>query len=240
MITSFARARQAAGTLIEYYRLAVEIACCRPSTPLRRGVRRMRVALGLKARTGRAILVGVGLNKTELRFVERAELKLLPHGAFAPYHAVEGLEPEVARKHLERSIAAAHRLAEEAIRDAVERITHAGHEVRECGVLVGSGMPNWTTDEILAAHTRMHTAEGELFRNVLVAGVAAMKLEMITLPHKSPFDAAATALGIARARLDALIAALGRQAGPPWGRHQKEAAVAAMVALGGAAADLAR
>ena len=81
----------------------------------------MRVALGLKARTGRAILVTVGLSGTELQFIERAELKLLPHGAFAPYHAVEGLRPEDARKSLESSIAAAHRLAETAICDAVER-----------------------------------------------------------------------------------------------------------------------
>jgi len=192
----------------------------------------MRAALGLKARTGRAILVAVGLKGTEFQLIERAEVKLLPDGAFAPYHAVEGLETEDARNSLKRNIAAAHRLAEAAIRNAVERITNAGHEVRECGVLVGSGMPDWTTDEILAAHVRMHKAEGELFRNVLVESAAAIKLEVTTLPHKSPFDAAVTTLGITRTRLDALITALGAQAGPPWGQHQKEAAVAAIVALG--------
>jgi len=193
----------------------------------------MRVALGLKARIGRAILVAVGMKGTEFQFIERAELKLLPDGAFAPYHAVEGLEPEDARKSLQSSIAAAHRLAGAAIRDAVERITNAGHEVRECAVLVGSGRPNWTTDEILGAHVRMHEAEGELFRNVLVEGAAAIKLKVTTLPHKSPFDAAMTALGVTRTRLDALITALGKQAAPPWGQHQKEAAAAAIVALGG-------
>jgi hypothetical protein len=192
----------------------------------------MRVGLGLKARTGRAILVAVGLKGSEFQFIERAELKLLPDGAFAPYHAAEGLEPEDARKSVKSSIAAAHRLAEAAIRSAVERITKAGHEARQCGVLVGSGMPNWTTEEILAAHVRMHKAEGELFRKVLVAGAAAMELEVTTLPHRSPFDAAVTTLGITRTRLDALNTALGKQAGPPWGQHQKEAAVAAIVALG--------
>jgi len=193
----------------------------------------MRVALGLKARTGRAILVNVGLNGTEFQLIERVEIKLLPDGAFAPYHAVDGLKPEDARRSLDSNIAAARRLATAAIRSAVERITNAGHEVRDCGVLVGSGMPSWTTDEILAVHFRMHKAEGELFRNVLVEGAAAMELKVTMLPNKSAFDTAITALGIARARLDALIAALGKQAGPPWGQHQKEAAVAAVVALGG-------
>ena len=34
-----------------------------------------------------------------------------------------------------------------------------------------------------------------------------------------------------RARLDARLATLGRSAGPPWGKDQKEAAAAALVAL---------
>lgn len=81
------------------------------------------VALGLKARTGRAILVTVGLKGAELQFIERTELKLLPDGAFAPYHAVEGLKPAGARQSLESSIAAERHLAEVAIRNAVERIS---------------------------------------------------------------------------------------------------------------------
>jgi len=193
----------------------------------------MRVALGLKARTGRAILVIVGVNGADFQVIERAELKLLPDGAFAPYHAIEGLKPEAARKSLNSSIASAHRLAEVGMRNAVERIKNAGHEERGCCVLVGSGMPDWTTDEILAAHFRMHKAEGELFRKVLVESAAAIELKVTTLPHKSPFDAAVTTLGITRPQLDALVTALGKQAGPPWGQHQKEAAVAAIVALQG-------
>lgn len=192
----------------------------------------MRVALGLKARTGRAILVAVGIDGAELRLLERDEVKLLPDGAFAQYHAAEGLSPEQARKSLKNSVAAAQRLALQAIRAAVERITNAGYEIDGCGVLVGTGMPNWTTDEILAVHVRMHKAEGELFRNVLIEGAKALKLKVTTLPNKSPFDAAMERLDLRRTHLDELIAALGKQAGAPWGQHQKEAAVAAIVALG--------
>jgi len=38
-------------------------------------------------------------------------------------------------------------------------------------------------------------------------------------------------IGLTRARLDAHLAMLGRSAGPPWGKDQKEAAAAALVAL---------
>src|SRR5262245_16524700 len=110
----------------------------------------MRVALGLKARIGRAVLVGVGLDRAALQLIERAEIRLLPDGAFAPYHAAEGLKPADARKSVQDSIAAAHRLAKQAFRDALTRIADAGNEVGACGVLVGTGIPNWTTDEILA------------------------------------------------------------------------------------------
>jgi hypothetical protein len=92
-------------------------------------------------------------------------------------------------------------------------------------------MPDWTTDEILAVHVRMHQAEGELFRQVLVDGAQACGLALKTLPAKSALDTAATMMRVTRARLDAQLAALGKSAGPPWGLDQKEAAAAALVVL---------
>ena len=71
-------------------------------------------------------------------------------------------------------------------------------------------MPGWTTAEILAVHVRMHKAEGELFRDVLVQGARECGIEPTTLPDKTAIDAAARALGITRARLDADLAVLGK------------------------------
>ncbi len=191
----------------------------------------MRVAIGLKARTGRALLVAVAGDVHEPQLVERSQMKLLPEGAWAPYHAAEGLDPGDARESVRRSIAAAHRLAASGIREAARRVAEAGHRLCGCAVLVGTGMPNWSTDEILAVHVRMHKAEGELFRDVLVAGARACGLDPTTLPDKSALEDATKRLGLTRARLDARIATLGRSAGPPWGKDQKEAAAAALVAL---------
>ena len=191
----------------------------------------MDVALGLKARTGRAVLVAIGGTPREPLFVERCVLALLPEGAFAPYHAAEGLEPEAARESVRLSISAANRLAATGIREAANRLAGAGHAVCGCGVLVGRGMPDWSTDEILAVHVRMHQAEGELFRDVLVAGTHACGLALTTLPDKSALEAAAERLGEVPADLAARLAALGKTAGPPWGKDQKEAAAAALAAL---------
>jgi len=174
----------------------------------------MRVALGLKARTGRAALVAVAGDVHEPQLVERSQIQLLPDGAFAPYHAAEGLAPEDARESVGQSIAAAHRLAASGIREAARRVAEAGHELCGCAVLIGTGMPDWSTDEILAVHVRMHKAEGELFRDVLVAGARACDLELTTLPDKSALDDATKMLGMTRARLDAHLATLGKSAGP--------------------------
>jgi hypothetical protein len=166
-----------------------------------------------------------------LQVIERSQVPLLPEGAFAPYHAAAELERAAAREHVTSSIATARRLAIEAIRGAAQRCADEGHELCGCAVLVGSGMPDWTTDEILAVHVRMHKAEGELFREVLVAGARSCGIPLTTLPCKTPFESAASMLGVTRPQLDARLAALGKSAGPPWGADQKEAAAAALVVL---------
>ena len=187
----------------------------------------MRVAFGLKARTGRAVLVAVGGDAITPCFVERAEIKLLPPGAFAPYHAAAELARHEAHESVKRDITIAHELAARGIREAMK----PGYEVCGCAVLVGPGMPDWGTDEILAVHVRMHQAVGELFRGALVAGARACELPLTTLAEKSALDDAADRLGLTRARLDARLAALGKSAGAPWGKDQKESAAAALVAL---------
>lgn len=191
-----------------------------------------KAALAFKPRTGRAVLVVLVEDEGGPRVIERAEVALLPKGEMAPYHAADGLDSKAADKHVKAAIARARALAKSAIGDAAKRCTDAGHELRGCGVLVGTGMPEWTTDEILAVHIRMHKAEGELFRAILVDAARACGIEPTTLPDKTAIDAAAKKLGITRARLDAKLAALGKAAGPPWGQYQKEAAALGLVVLG--------
>ena len=190
-----------------------------------------RAAIGFKPRTGRAILVAIAEDAGAAKVVERAEIPLLPPGEFAPYHAAAELEPKAARKYVNDAIARAQRMATSAVEDAAKRCADAGHEICGCAVLVGRGMPNWTTDEILAVHVRMHQAEGEMFRDILVEAVRDCGFDLTTLPDKTAIDAAAERLAMSRDRLDGCLTALGKAAGSPWGKYQKEAASAALVAL---------
>jgi hypothetical protein len=86
-------------------------------------------------------------------------------------------------------------------------------------------------DQILAVHPRMHQAEGALFRDALAHAVEACGLRPVALPEKGVEARACELLAAPPAALAAALAELGRAAGAPWGRDQKDAALAAWVAL---------
>jgi hypothetical protein len=196
----------------------------------------MKVAFGLKAHSGWAALVVIGgTDRTEI--IDRRRIELVDHNdaswAKQPYHAAEHLAAAEARRLVQRGIDAAQRHATRAMRDAVARAEREGHSVSGCAVLIGKPMPAWTVDEILAVHFRMHKAEGVLFRDALAEAAKACKQRVVAIPEHDFYDHAARALGVTAGALTKQIAALGKSAGPPWGKDHKDAALAAMVALAG-------
>jgi len=199
----------------------------------------MRVAFGVKAHSGWAALVVLGTRGGELQVVDRRRVELVEKGevswAKQPYHAAEGLNADDGRDLVTRGVAAAGRIAAREMRAAVERAREAGHEVAACAVLMGAPMPDWTVDEILAVHFRMHKAEGVLFRDALARAARACDLPFLGIPEKQLEDHAERVLATSVGSLRKTIASLGKSAGPPWGKDQKDAALAALIALQGRA-----
>jgi hypothetical protein len=150
-----------------------------------------------------------------------------------PYHAAQRSSADDARDVVGRGLASAHRIAIREMRAAVRRTHDAGHEVVACAVLVHAPMPDWTIGEILAVHFRMHKAEGALFRDALARAAKACDLRFVGVDEKQLDEHAERALGSSVTALRKTIAALGKSAGTPWGRDQKDAALAAMIALHG-------
>ena len=198
-----------------------------------------RVAFGLKAHSGWAALVALSEGARSLGVVERCRLELADPAdaawAKALYHAAEGLDPADAEDVVRRAIASAHTHAGRALERALAERRACGDEVVGCGVLLGTGMPGWSVAEILAVHMRMHKAEGELFRAALVAGATRAGLDVTGIREKELEVLAGKALRLAPRERGARLAEAGRRAGPPWARDQKEAALAAWIALRGAA-----
>lgn len=197
----------------------------------------MRVAFGLKAHSGWAALVVLGTGDGELEVVDRRRIELVEEAdarwAKQPYHAAEGLNPAEARDIVRRGVESARRLAVREIQAAAIRAREAQHEIAACAVLVVEPMPDWSVDEILAVHFRMHKAEGVLFRDALVRAADACRLRLVAIPEKLLTEHAEKALATPVSALMKRMAVLGKTIGSPWGKDQKDAALAAMIALQG-------
>jgi hypothetical protein len=192
----------------------------------------VKVAFGMKAHSGWAALVVVGIRDGEFVIVDRRRIELVEEEwAKQPYHAAEEMKGAEARDLVGRGIGAARRIAVREMRAAVKREKERKNEVIACAVLTGNPMPDWSVEEILSVHFRMHKAEGVLFRDVLVRAAETCGLKLVAIPEKQLMKHAEKALGIASSALVKKVAALGKIVGPPWGKDQKDAALAAMVAL---------
>ena len=112
--------------------------------------------------------------------------------------------------------------------------------MKACAVLVADPMPDWSTDEILAVHFRMHKAEGVLFREALVDAAEACGLRLVAIPEKQLAKHAEKALGTPASGLAKKNRGARQVRGPSWGRDQKDAALAALVALRGVRRGLTR
>jgi hypothetical protein len=192
----------------------------------------MRVVLGFKAHSGWAVLVALGFRKDAAEVVDRRRVDLTEPGAEwvkAPYHAAESLKPAEARRMVDRGVVAAHRNTARALRQAVDRLRGAGHVPTACAILTGAPMPPWTTDEILAVHFRMHKAEGVLWRDALAAGAKETDLAVIPVPEKRLEEIAPDVLHESWSAITARVDAFRKAVGAPWGKDQKDAALAALI-----------
>jgi len=195
----------------------------------------VRVALGLKAHSGWAALVAIGFCAGEFHLIDRRRIELGKNQDIEwpgqPYHAAE-YEPEAqARAIVKRGIAQARRAALKELRAVVKQARAAEHDIVACAVLMPAAMPDWSIEEILAVHFRMHKAEGVLFPDALAKAAIACGLSLVAIPEKQLQAAAEEALPMPPGSAAKKISALGKSAGAPWGADQKNAALAAMIAL---------
>jgi hypothetical protein len=193
------------------------------------------IAIGFKAHSGWAAAVVIADRGSDSLVIERRRIELVPQAdaswAKQPYHSAQGLASDCAREVVQRGMQAARSAASHEIESLVMWSHGAGHEIVACAVLIGSPLPPWTTEDILAVHLRMHQAEGFLFPDALARAVSSRGLKLLTIPEKQLAILAEKSLGKPFPAISAEVAALGKSVGPPWGKDQKNAALAAMIAL---------
>ena len=192
----------------------------------------MKVALGLKAHSGWAALVSVAGEHGELRVTDRRRIELVePDATWAkqPYHAAEMLESKAACELVKRATRHVRGVAVRHVREIVSQCEASGYELAGCAVLTPEPMPAWRTTDILAVHFRMH--KGVLFPDALCRAAEACGVAFVPVPEKRLPVLVKDIVGAPLDRAMKDVTALGKSVGAPWGRDQKLATLAALIAL---------
>jgi len=189
------------------------------------------VAIGLRAKTGRAICVVLGGSPDAPIVLTKTEIKLVDPkvpGTAQPYHVVMELPWPEAQRRVEKYARAIERVAKKAVADLVKQQTLSSNTV--CGVGI-VGAPDRDLARIGNFHIRAHAAEGVLFRKVLNAAAEANRLKWRLIPDKDFERLVKSELGAKASRINRQISELGRTVPAPWRADEKQAATAAWLML---------
>ena len=193
----------------------------------------MRVALGFRPHSGWAVVVIVGLADGQPVLIDRQRVELLEStrgAARQPYHAAKGLTASAGEVLVREAVESAERMAALALEQLLDG-ARADEDITAAGVAGGSAFEPVSLDYVLASHSRMHAAEGALFRDVLLGACAEAGLRVVSLPERELLPQAGAVLGLTRAALDQQLSELGRSLGPPWQKDHKHATLVAWLAL---------
>jgi len=189
------------------------------------------VSIGLKARTGKAIVVVLAGPAVSPRVVTRTELVVTDPTIPAtsqPYHEVMDLPWNEATEAVKIFKEAIEKIAAATLSGVVRDLKAAGLKVSAVGI---AGSADRVLEKIGNPHIRAHAAEGILFRQVLESATKANRLRHRTFAEKDLEELAALELGLTIAQLRQYLSEIGRSAGSPWRTEQRIAATAAWLTL---------
>lgn len=188
-------------------------------------------SLGLNVHAGRAVVV-------ILRGTRRAPEMVLRHGidpadpwvreSMHPYHQELGDQGPEGVRARRRGCAAAGRAARRAIRSLVRDMRSHGLDPRGAAIVVASLAE---PARIKGAHARAHAEERKLYREAVENALGACGLGIAMFLETSVRSAAAAQLRLSGRQIDAMLKVFVRQVGTPWRAPEKQAALAAWLAL---------
>jgi hypothetical protein len=192
---------------------------------------RTRAALGFSVHIGRAAVVAVGGPPDAPDILGKGALQVattFEEGAV--FHMGQELPLDEARALIRDS---EQRFTERARVQLAAFVAPLGESVGAAAMVAAPAKVLPPIESILKAHPLVHAAEGELYRRVFSSAAASLG----TAPARVPADAlagrAAAAAGLTPAKLTARLAAMGKASGKPWAADQKQATLAAWIALAG-------
>jgi len=193
--------------------------------------RQPKIAIGFRIHSGWAALVAVTGSPSKPVILDRRRIQIAAapvSGPVQPYHTARDLGVARGRVFLEECREAWKVLASASLASAIKGI--GGDRVQVCAVLTGSGRLSPTLEATLASHAAIHTAEGVLFREIVIHAGESCGLRVHRIREKELFQLAEQKFEMASASLHRGLDDLGKIVGPPWQQDQKFSALAAWLA----------
>jgi hypothetical protein len=194
-----------------------------------------KAAIGLRAHSGWAALVALAGPATSPEVIARRRIEIADpgiRGSKQPFHAAEPFDFPDAKAYIERCSRSTERLSREALQAAIDGLRDRRAEPVGCGIVMGSGRTLPGLEAILKSHALIHTAEGEFFRNALVAACEHCGIPVLGVKEKELFERSAAHFRKPVSELERRVQEIGKSVGPPWTQDQKYAALVAWMALG--------
>ncbi len=187
-----------------------------------------KVAIGLRAQKGGAVMVGVSVTAEGPRMLFSRFLPTSAEGdrlSYEPYRMAFEMEQTGARAEA----VAEGRARQE--RRAAEGLGRLEYKPDVAALLVNRA--GWVTDLLnysLAWPDHVPVAETMAVRDAVRLAVGTCGLRLVELDEKSLPDHASRTIGLTPAEIDARLKTMGSAAGKPWRKEQKLACLAAWVA----------
>jgi hypothetical protein len=191
-------------------------------------------AVGFRVHSGWTSLVVVALDEGLPIVLLKQRPHLVANFTYTfrqPYHTAAKMPLDDAEVFLAQQRRKARKLAIASIRAAQDAAAQQGFKITAAALLLASGRPLPELSKILAAHSLIHTADGEFFRDALSKAARQSNLKLSTTREHDLLLEAAGALKRKPAALTRHLDELGKPLGSPWTQDEKLATLAAWLAL---------
>jgi hypothetical protein len=190
--------------------------------------------LGFRVHSGWAVAVALCGSMDSPLVIDRRRIQLVKKFTYTyrqPYHSAEKMPLNDAAIFISRVRSEATRFGLSSLRTLQKDLAKQDYKIVHCALLLASGRALPGLQQILGSHALIHTADGELFCEVLRAACARCHLPLEAVKEKELFETASKALGVQAGALKQRIAAFGKSLGPPWSQDEKFAALVAWLTL---------
>jgi hypothetical protein len=197
--------------------------------------------LGFSPHTGWAAVLAVAGPREAPTIVAKGRVELATtFETGAVYHMCQKLrldEAEALVRSSEETFTAAARARIAAI---VAELRGRELEPVASAVLAGAARPLPSLEAIVRSHALVHSAEGQLYRRVLVRSSEECAIPAMFVAAQELAARVARATGLPEKRIVSILADIGKASGKPWTKDEKEAALAAWLTLAGGAGGASR